>query len=365
MGTDMTSQIARSCSRRSSARPGAWVVSLLLLVLGGIPAVEAAGLLVNPPEHVSVELRPYVGEFQKVLVKHGFTLATSRAENQYELRLTYETSATAILVVTQLLRENQVVVDTPTRNHTFAKQGAIPDTVAVAAERFAVDVARYVQSAGLAPDPTVLADSAASDAVAASVADSAPTVDAALPPARTPVRSASEVKVYFHPPDAPYDEIGMLEASSKASWSFTDQGKVDKAVERLKKQAFERGANGLLLLGVGSEIAGTINNTNGRITTYGNTAYGSATGTSFAVTHKTASAIAIYVYPPRPPAASSPPAAAAGSPAPALAPAAGSLVTERVDGVYDALMKLDDLRKRGLISNEEFEAEKRKILAMP
>lgn len=37
--------------------------------------------------------------------------------------------------------------------------------------------------------------------------------------------------------------------------------------------------------------------------------------------------------------------------------------TERVDDLYNKLIKLDDLRKRGLISDADFEAEKRKLLA--
>jgi len=35
---------------------------------------------------------------------------------------------------------------------------------------------------------------------------------------------------------------------------------------------------------------------------------------------------------------------------------------DRVDDLYSKLIKLDDLRKRGLLTNAEFEAEKRKLL---
>ena len=43
---------------------------------------------------------------------------------------------------------------------------------------------------------------------------------------------------------------------------------------------------------------------------------------------------------------------------PATAPAESS----RIDDLYSELIKLDDLRKRGLISDAEFEIEKRKLL---
>ena len=42
-----------------------------------------------------------------------------------------------------------------------------------------------------------------------------------------------------------------------------------------------------------------------------------------------------------------------------VAPAAAN---DRVDDLYSQLIKLDDLRKRGLISDAEFEAQKRRLL---
>jgi len=51
--------------------------------------------------------------------------------------------------------------------------------------------------------------------------------------------------------------------------------------------------------------------------------------------------------------------APAPAPAPAAAPAAKSLST---DELYDKLVKLDELRKKGILSDEEFQAEKRKLL---
>jgi len=53
--------------------------------------------------------------------------------------------------------------------------------------------------------------------------------------------------------------------------------------------------------------------------------------------------------------------AQAYAPAPAPAPAAApkALTT---DELYDKLVKLDDLKKKGILSDEEFQAEKRKLL---
>jgi len=49
--------------------------------------------------------------------------------------------------------------------------------------------------------------------------------------------------------------------------------------------------------------------------------------------------------------------APAPAPAPAVAPKALS-----TDELYEKLVKLDDLRKKGILSDEEFQAEKRKLL---
>ncbi|MGA2693511.1 MAG: SHOCT domain-containing protein [Opitutaceae bacterium] len=50
------------------------------------------------------------------------------------------------------------------------------------------------------------------------------------------------------------------------------------------------------------------------------------------------------------------------SEAPAGAPGEKSL-TSSTDDLYNALLKLDDLRKKGILTDEEFQAEKKKILS--
>ena len=94
---------------------------------------------------------------------------------------------------------------------------------------------------------------------------------------RTPI-SPEIVKVYLRPP-AKFEEIALLEASSKNSWAFTDQGKMDKAIERLREEAAQFGANGVLLQSTGTEYGANVN-----------------TGTSVPVMHKAASGMAIFVF---------------------------------------------------------------------
>ena len=41
---------------------------------------------------------------------------------------------------------------------------------------------------------------------------------------------------------------------------------------------------------------------------------------------------------------------------------AGVVIEKKQDDVYAELIKLDDLRNRGILTDDEFEAEKRKLL---
>ena len=110
---------------------------------------------------------------------------------------------------------------------------------------------------------------------------------------RPPIRP-EQVKVYLRAP-AKFEEVAVLEASSRNSVAFSSQGKMNKVVERLKIEAAKIGANGILLTGTGSEYGGTVNSGSATATASGNTAYGSGFGTSVAVIHKAGTAIAIYV----------------------------------------------------------------------
>ena len=107
--------------------------------------------------------------------------------------------------------------------------------------------------------------------------------------ARPPI-SPEQVKIYLRPP-AKYEEIALLEASSKNSWAVTQQGKMNKTIERLKEEAAQLGANGILLQGSSTEYGASVNT--GAATATGNTAYG--TGVSVPIMHKAASGVAIFV----------------------------------------------------------------------
>ncbi len=64
-----------------------------------------------------------------------------------------------------------------------------------------------------------------------------------------PAIDPSQVQIYSVPPPGSQD-VAQLEASSAVG--FGTQGQTDAAVERLKREAAALGANGVVLMGVGS-----------------------------------------------------------------------------------------------------------------
>ena len=110
---------------------------------------------------------------------------------------------------------------------------------------------------------------------------------------REPI-SPDKVKLYTKPPEK-YEEIAIVDASSQSSWAVTDQGKIEKAIERLKEEAASLGANGIL---IGVSGTGNLATSSGGVATttggYGNTGY--AYGVSSSAIHKTAKGMAIYVH---------------------------------------------------------------------
>ena len=114
--------------------------------------------------------------------------------------------------------------------------------------------------------------------------------------ARPPI-SPALVQIYFHPPAAKYEEIAMLDTSSRGGFGFTAQGKTDVVLNRLKEEAAKLGANGVLLQGVGDQPGGSVSTGFGQAGAYGNGGYASGIGLSGNVTHKVGSGIAIYVEP--------------------------------------------------------------------
>jgi hypothetical protein len=111
--------------------------------------------------------------------------------------------------------------------------------------------------------------------------------------ARPPI-TPDQVKIYWHPP-AHYDEIALLDTSSRNSFSFTAQGKTDAVIDRLKEEAAKLGANGVLLEGVGDQSAGSVSTGYAQATATSNSAYASGIGISGNVMIKKGSGVAIYV----------------------------------------------------------------------
>jgi hypothetical protein len=109
-----------------------------------------------------------------------------------------------------------------------------------------------------------------------------------------PAISPDQVKIYLRPPKK-YEEIAVLESSSRSSWAVSSQGKMDVVVQRLKEEAAKIGANGILLQGTGSEYGGSASTGTGTATVSGNTAYGAGLGTSVGIFHKVGNGIAIFV----------------------------------------------------------------------
>lgn len=109
-----------------------------------------------------------------------------------------------------------------------------------------------------------------------------------------PAISPDQVKIYLRAPKK-YEEIAVLESSSRASWAASSQGKMDVVIRRLKEEAAKIGANGVLLQGTGSEYGGSVSAGTGTATVYGNTAYGTGFGTSVGIFHKAGNGIAVFV----------------------------------------------------------------------
>ena len=106
---------------------------------------------------------------------------------------------------------------------------------------------------------------------------------------RTPI-DPSQVKVYSTAPPS-YEEIAVIDATSRSSGSFGDQKKMDAVIERLKKEAASLGANGVLLQSTGSEYGGGVGTGVGG----GGGGLSIGTGIFSASDNKTGRGLAIYV----------------------------------------------------------------------
>ena len=127
------------------------------------------------------------------------------------------------------------------------------------------------------------------------VAGCASTSKVMLGQARAPVDPAS-VQIYSTPP-AGSVEIAQLESSSAVG--FGTQGQTDAAVMRLKREAAALGANGVILMGVGSSGSPMGMSVGGG--SYGSHV-GGGVGIGIPTTQKRAAGVAIWVPNPAPPA---------------------------------------------------------------
>ena len=112
-----------------------------------------------------------------------------------------------------------------------------------------------------------------------------------------PAISPEQVQIYLQPPDSKYDEIANLSASSRWSYSVTAEGKIDKVIERLKRDAAKLGANGILLHGVGDQAGGSVGAGISTETNSPHSPYGLGFGASAFFFQKSGDGVAIHVEP--------------------------------------------------------------------
>lgn len=99
---------------------------------------------------------------------------------------------------------------------------------------------------------------------------------------RPPIDPAS-VRIYASAPEGA-EEVALLDSNSGGAFAFSDQGKLDAAIARMKQDAASLGANGIVIRGTGTESTGGVIVGTGA----GMAIYGGAR-------HKAAAGIAIYV----------------------------------------------------------------------
>ena len=113
--------------------------------------------------------------------------------------------------------------------------------------------------------------------------------------ARPPV-DPSQVRIYLRPP-ADYEEIALVTADSRGALRWSAQGTTDSALERLKREAAQLGADGLLNLRICEPWTAPATLGTGLAYGWGGYPAGYGLGTSVAVPApvKSASALAIRV----------------------------------------------------------------------
>ncbi len=111
--------------------------------------------------------------------------------------------------------------------------------------------------------------------------------------ARAPI-SPSVVKIYSTPP-VRFEEIALLDASSKSVFLPGGQRSMDKVIERLKIQAAQLGANGVILEDVQDHQTGAIGTGVGSDSYSRHSSVGLGIGGSLGIYSKSGKGRAIYV----------------------------------------------------------------------
>jgi hypothetical protein len=109
--------------------------------------------------------------------------------------------------------------------------------------------------------------------------------------------SWDQVRIYLEPPESTFAEIANLTASSRGSFALTASAKMDKVIERLKRQAARLGANGLLLHGVADQGVESVGAGISTETNSPHSPYGLGFGASAFFSQKAGDGVAIYVEP--------------------------------------------------------------------
>jgi hypothetical protein len=112
-------------------------------------------------------------------------------------------------------------------------------------------------------------------------------------PVRAPI-SAEQVKIYLQPP-ARCEQVALLSSTSRGSFAITAQGRTDKVIDRLKKEAASLGANGIVMREITDQSSGSIGSAFASSTVSGSTTHAVGTGVSSTFFSKGGSATAIYV----------------------------------------------------------------------
>jgi hypothetical protein len=127
------------------------------------------------------------------------------------------------------------------------------------------------------------------------VAACAPSSHILVGTARAPI-PPDQVKIYSHAPPA-FEEIAILSASSKSAFEPGGQRAMDKVIERLKAQAAQLGANGVILEGLTDAQTGSIGTGVGSDSYSRSSSVGVGVGGSLGIFKKTGKGTAIFVPP--------------------------------------------------------------------